>query len=588
MPKPLRILIIEDSEDDTVLLVRQLRRDGYEPVYERVENADEMNRALDDGDWDVVITDYILPEFSGLDALKLLHEKKPGIPCIVMSGKITDETAVAAMKAGARDYVMKDNLKRLGPTIARELDEVLVRRQRAEAEQKLEASQTNFRNILLHNADAVLIIDKNQTVRFLNPAAEKLFGRPAREIARLFNGFTLVTDKNTEIEIIRSDGAKLTAEIRAAETDWEGQKALLATLRDITERKHMEQALRDSNEFNSSLMQHAPNPILVLKPDGSILFVNPALEDLTGFSSRELAGLKPPLPWWPEKDRERLFRQWKDEFGKVLRRQEKHYFTRAGEDFWIEVASIPIKNREGQLLYVLYSWINITEQKLLTEEMEYYVRKVTEAQEEERRRIARELHDDTAQSLSVLSLEVDSLINRNQDLTPETVHQLQKLKENINRSLNEVRRFSHELRPGLLDNLGLLAAIEQMIDEQNCKGKLKVNFEVSGDEKRLSPEIELALFRIVQESLSNIRKHSRATRATVDLEFESERVRLLVMDNGQGFDKSKERSAIASGHLGLIGMRERAHLVGAELNIESRPGKGTSVIVEIPANISVR
>jgi signal transduction histidine kinase len=145
MEKPLRVLIIEDSEDDTLLLVRQLKKDGYNPLYERVDSAAGVEDALQKQTWDIVISDYVLPEFSGLEVLNRLQENRLDIPCIIMSGRITDETAVAAMKAGARDYVMKDNLKRIGPAIERELAEAEVRRSRSKAEEELEQTYEKLR-----------------------------------------------------------------------------------------------------------------------------------------------------------------------------------------------------------------------------------------------------------------------------------------------------------------------------------------------------------------------------------------------------------------------------------------------------------
>ena len=145
MERPLRVLIIEDSEDDTLLLVRQLKKDGYSPFYERVDNAAGVDAALQKQTWDIVISDYVLPEFSGLEVLDRLQKKHLDIPCIIMSGRITDETAVAAMKAGARDYVMKDNIKRIGPAIGRELAEAEVRRSRIKTEEELEQTYEKLR-----------------------------------------------------------------------------------------------------------------------------------------------------------------------------------------------------------------------------------------------------------------------------------------------------------------------------------------------------------------------------------------------------------------------------------------------------------
>lgn len=143
--KPLRILVADDSEDDVLLLVRYLRRYGYAPTYERVDTAAAMSTALQKQTWDIVISDYIMPHFSGPAVLKSLRETSPDLPCIVVSGKIGEDTAVEAMRAGACDYIMKDNLKRLGPAIDRELHESAARRERRKAAEALGQREEELR-----------------------------------------------------------------------------------------------------------------------------------------------------------------------------------------------------------------------------------------------------------------------------------------------------------------------------------------------------------------------------------------------------------------------------------------------------------
>ncbi|MHB0911877.1 MAG: PAS domain-containing protein [Armatimonadota bacterium] len=141
---PLRVLIIEDSENDTLLLVRELKRGGYEPAYERVDTPEAMSAALDRQPWDIIISDYVMPSFSGLDALKLMQSKGLDLPFIIVSGKIGEDVAVDSMKAGAGDYVMKDNLARLVPAVERELREAKVRRERRRAEEALAEERRLF------------------------------------------------------------------------------------------------------------------------------------------------------------------------------------------------------------------------------------------------------------------------------------------------------------------------------------------------------------------------------------------------------------------------------------------------------------
>ncbi len=137
MRKELHILLVEDSEDDSLLLLRELHKHGYEPLIERVETDTQLERAVNTGNWDIIISDYVMPSFSGLDALRTMKQSGLDLPFIILSGKIGEETAVDLMKAGAHDYIEKGNMARLAPAIERELQEAEMRQKRREAEATL-------------------------------------------------------------------------------------------------------------------------------------------------------------------------------------------------------------------------------------------------------------------------------------------------------------------------------------------------------------------------------------------------------------------------------------------------------------------
>src|SRR2546425_1177722 len=145
MSKPLRILVVEDSENDTLLLLRELRRGGYDPTFERVDTPVAMSAALDRESWDIVVADFSMPQFNALAALELLKKKAIDLPFIIVSGTIGEEVAVQAMKNGAQDYIMKGKLARLVPAIERELREAVERRERKRAERALREDEEQFR-----------------------------------------------------------------------------------------------------------------------------------------------------------------------------------------------------------------------------------------------------------------------------------------------------------------------------------------------------------------------------------------------------------------------------------------------------------
>lgn len=204
------------------------------------------------------------------------------------------------------------------------------------------------------------------------------------------------------------------------------------------------------------------------------------------------------------------------------------------------------------------------------------------AQEEERKRIARELHDDTGQAITSLMV---GLRAASDACEPATRARLESLREIAAQTLDSVKRLARELRPPLLDDLGLRAALERYIAGYRANFGLNTDLQMTGfaTTNRLSPETELALYRIIQEALTNIAKHARAKNVSIVIEQKPHSVIAIIEDDGKGFDvHAVMESAQEESKLGLYGMRERAELVGGRLQIESTPGKGSSVFVEIP------
>jgi two-component system sensor histidine kinase DegS len=216
------------------------------------------------------------------------------------------------------------------------------------------------------------------------------------------------------------------------------------------------------------------------------------------------------------------------------------------------------------------------------QELQFFLEQVTKAQEEERKRIAWELHDDTIQSLVALCQQIDE-VSGIKGLPRQARSRLQELRERSDTIMREVRRLSQDLRPATLDNLGLVAALEWLASDVARYSGLHTDVKVAGAERRFSTEVELVLFRIAQEALRNVWKHAQANSAQVVLEFLEGKTRLTISDDGKGFIPPLEINALPkSGKLGLAGMLERAHLLGGALALKSAPGKGTCVIAELP------
>jgi PAS domain S-box-containing protein len=271
MKTPLRVLVVEDSEFDARMLVSVLRRGGYDTSYERVETAAELSTALDSKPWDIILADYNMPSFSAPEALKVLQDKAVDLPFIIISGGIGEDIAVAAMKSGAHDYLMKGNLTRLVPAVERELREAQSRAARRHAEKAVRESELRYRLLWETATDAVVLMDKDGLVHFVNPAAESLFGWKPEELvgrnftlllpermhaehrqrfARLLSEAGARESKRRIFESVgrRVDGREVLIEVVFNDLELHGNRLFVAFVRDITERKRAEQELRENEE----------------------------------------------------------------------------------------------------------------------------------------------------------------------------------------------------------------------------------------------------------------------------------------------------------------------------------------------------
>ncbi|MGI8825052.1 MAG: GAF domain-containing protein [Chloroflexota bacterium] len=208
--------------------------------------------------------------------------------------------------------------------------------------------------------------------------------------------------------------------------------------------------------------------------------------------------------------------------------------------------------------------------------------RVLEAQEKERKRIARELHDETAQSLATLLINLDMCESLLPVDNPALLAMFARLRALATRTLEETRELSHDLRPTILDDVGLIAAVQWFAEEYTRTFGVEVGVDAEDPPTgRLSPEVEIALFRIAQEALTNSGKHAEASHVDVTLTFREEYARLVVEDNGKGFDLEQVAGATRKGCLGMYGMRERAALLAGTVAIDTAPGKGTRVTVVV-------
>ena len=270
MKRQLRVLVLEDSEFDAQVMISLLRRAGYDPYMHRVETSEALAEAATDKVWDIILADYNLPTFNALDALKYVQSIGLDLPFIIVSGGIGEDIAVAAMKAGAHDYLMKGNLNRLAPAVERELREASIRSDQKTAKRALQESEERYRLLWETSPDGVVLMDENCHMQFVNPAVEEVFGYPPDVLVEkpfsilqperlhgllrtrldetLKAGAVRVRWRNLETIGLRNDKTEFPMEISMSDMLLDGHRRFVCFIRDITARKKAEEELREKQE----------------------------------------------------------------------------------------------------------------------------------------------------------------------------------------------------------------------------------------------------------------------------------------------------------------------------------------------------
>jgi PAS domain S-box-containing protein len=468
-------------------------------------------------------------------------------------------------------------------------------------EEELQAREERFRAVIEKSWDGVVLIAPDGTLTYGTTAATRIVGYKVADLPGR-NVFELVHPDEQEristlfARLLQTPGASASAQFRFGHKDgpwvWldatatnllaePAVQAVVANFVDITERKQAEEALRRSEERFRQVSESGMLSIAFFDLSGRITDANDAFLEMIGYNREELrAGM---VHWKcltpPEWTRRSAQAAQELKTRGACKPYEKECFRRDGTRFWVLLGGALLKDRSEGVAFV----VDITSRKRAEEVRMALLRRLATAQEEERHRIARELHDQMGQHLTALMLGLKSLRDDIPERMPlhECLQRLQDLSDEIGR---EVHHIALELRPTALDDFGLHAALLNYVTEWSDRSEIEVDFHSSGlDTQRLPPQVETTLYRIVQEALTNVIKHAHAKRVSVILEHRRDHVLAIIEDDGEGFDtESVMNSASAEPRLGLLGMRERAELVGGTLEIETSPNRGTAVFVRIP------
>jgi two-component system, NarL family, sensor histidine kinase UhpB len=537
MTQKLRVLIIEDSRDDTELLLRELRQSGFDVSWERAYSAETMSAALDRGPWDIVLADYVMPSFGGLEALEIFKQRGLDVPFIVVSGHIGEDIAVAAIHGGANDYVMKDRLARLGPAVRRALEEADTRRARLQSQMALRDSEERFRQ-LAENIGAVFFMhewingDPTSRISYVSPAFEHIWGYPGRLLAeepgRWLESIHREDRGRVMQNLPRLARGEFNEEFRiqsASSTRWVLYRSfpvrdergtiyrVAAIAEDITERKCSEAQLAENARHLQQMVQELQS-------------VKAALENRNEDLSRARANL------------ERRVRE--------------------------RTVDLTTANSALQA--------QINERKRLENEL-------LEIAENERRRIGFDLHDDLGQKLMGVSWLLKAMENRLTARHSREAAETRKVQSLVNQVISRTHDLAHCFSSFDVEADDLPRLLRRLIRNVRKAFHVTCHVMIPNAMPELSEEETVQLYKIVQEAVSNAIKHGKATRIDIRIVSEGGSIVLTVKNDGLPFPVRDEPTT----RMGLRIMQYRASTIGATLDIRANGSSGTLLECVLPA-----
>jgi PAS domain S-box-containing protein len=468
--------------------------------------------------------------------------------------------------------------------------------ERKRTEEALRESEERYRELFENAKDAIYVQDLKGIYTSVNRAAEQLSGYDRNYIiGKHFNHFVApeylqlvrtkfakkMADKEEtayEVQVIAKDGRRVPVELSTAVILKHGVPVgIQGMARDITERKRAEDDLKQQKEILQKIFDHIPVMIRLTGSDGNALLVNREYERTTGWSLEEIQKNSRSIfaDLYPDKEqRLRIFQRIADSKGEWA-----DFRTRVRDGRVIDTSWTNIQLETGMRLGIGQ---DISDRKHAEEKLRNYSRKLIEAQEAERQHIARELHDQIGQVLTAVRINLQTIGNSCE--SDESQVLIDHGVTIIDAALEQVRSLSFELRPSLLDDLGLVAALRWYADQYTQRTGIQTKSVTNLLGRRLKHELETACFRIVQEALTNVVRHANAKNVSIDLRTLKHKIVLSIKDDGIGFDERSANGDASATHLGLRGMKERALALNGTLEIKSVAARGTEIRVSFPTN----
>lgn len=599
--RPPRVLLVSDDPDDRHRLLQALQPDLPGLLVCHVRTEKSLALALARSDFDLAMIEAQLPWTDSMAAIQAIRARIPSIPAIA----ITDPACAGMLHAAAYSLVDSYAVRASGQLVCLPAA-VGLALERAHERQTMQEARARYFSLFDGVPVGLYRTTPDGRIIDANLALVQMLGYPSREALLEVNAIDLYVNpderarwqalirqgekvRSFEVQFYRRDGTAIWVENNThAVRDQEHRLSYYeGILEDITERKRAHLALRESEESFRTIVEQSPLSVQVMTPDGWIIQVNRAWEKLWGVTSADVQyynALHDPqarsLGMMPYVERGFA--------GETVTMPPVAYHTpeslRLGRKRWFQAHIYPVKGERGEIRNVIMLYEDITERQWATEDLQRLSSELMSAQEAERKRISQELHDELGQALTAIRINLAALEKElGPALTPANGERLAESGTLADQMLQHVRELSHDLRPTMLDELGLVPTLRWYVGRFAHRLGLEVQFEAAGLEERLAAELETALYRIVQEALTNVARHAGARRVCLRLERNALRVITTIEDDGVGFDVRRWAAAATPAlGAGLFGMRERAALRGGSFTIHAHPGQGTRLVIELP------
>jgi PAS domain S-box-containing protein len=601
----LSILYLEDDSKDADLVVATLEAEGVTCEVTLVETKAEFLAALEQQGIDLILADYSLPTFDGISALKIAVEKRPEVPFIFVSGAMGEELAIEALKIGATDYVLKTRLSRIFPSVQRALREGQERAQRTSAEEALRRSEAYLAEgqRLSHTGSFGWHVQSGENYwseetyrifefdRATKPDVNLVFERVHPEDAdavRQVIGQATRDGKDFEHQyrLLMPDGSvKYVHVVAHAMVGGDRGLGFTGAVMDETAAKQSEEALRLSEEQWRDVFENNPIMYFMVDAAGKIMAVNPFGAEQLGYRVDDLLG-QPVLKVFYGADREAVkanLAACLEQIGRGTSWEFRNV-RKNGTVLRVRGSAKAVARLNGPILLIACE--DITEQRRAEEAL---FQAGLEARVSERVRIAREVHDTVLQSFHGLILRFQ--VARDMlPLNPEEA--MQALDETLSvadEAITESRNAIQDLRSEPaepVDLAHLLTAIGEGLAESQDVDPPSLSVTVEGDRRTLVPVLQDEIYRIGRELLRNAFRHSGARHVDCEILYDEKLLRLRIRDDGRGIDPRVLENGGRAGHWGLIGIRERAKRLAAQLDFYSEAEVGTEVQLTLPASVA--